>query len=225
MTTAAHPSELALDRGGAAVEAHLAACETCRARAARAREAINIFEQQVFPATWPKVRERLEARRRARWPLWLGLPALATIGVLLLVRARQPEGTERSSASAGAYVGTKGSSTVFPPGIEVHVKRGDAVFPLERGQRVRAGDALRFVYRGDRPRHLELRIVGAGGAQELFHPAPGPVPAVVPGEEIPGAAVVDAMPGAEEIVVRVSDRPFRTEDPAVGQSKIRVEKE
>jgi hypothetical protein len=173
----------------------------------------------VYPATLPAVRERvLRPRTRPRWPIWLGLPVAAAAGLLLLARPRVPE---------RPYVGIKGPSGLFPPGIEIVVKRGDRVLALEPGARVHAGDALRFVYRGERAQHVAVRIVGRDGRSTPFHPAAGTVPLLNPGEAIPGSAVVDDHPGPEEITVAVAPAPFDTDapPPSIQRHRIRLDKE
>jgi hypothetical protein len=227
MSAAGHPSDLALDRGGPAVESHLAACDLCRARAASAREAMAVFQQRVYPATLASVTERAPGRRgRGAWRLWLGLPVVAAASVLLFVRARHVDEAD-SDRTTTAYVGTKGASGLFPPGIEIFVKRGGQVVVLEPGRKVRAGDALRFVYRGEEPQHLELRLVGADGASVLLHPASGVAPLMRPGDAMAGSAVVDDRPGAEEVLIGASAQPFDTTSPppTLRHYRIRLEKE
>lgn len=196
-----HLSDYVLDRGGAAVDAHLAACVLCRGRHDDAQAVRIEFERSVLPATLPLIRERLARKRRLRLGFMLAIPAVAAVALLLArPRAEDP------------YIGIKGPSVTWPSGIEVYVKRGDSVFTLPPEGKVRPHDELRFRYRGLRARHLEIRVVGADNQEHPFHPESGAAPLLQPGDAIPHAAVVDDAPGAEQIVVRVSDRPFAFAD-------------
>lgn len=214
-----HPSDLALDRGGEAVDAHVAACALCQERVDVARDARERFEREVLPATLPAIRARLRGGAPKRRWLWFALPVVAAAAVMLFIRGREP--------SPPPYYGVKGQAALFPGGLEIVLRRGEKVATMTPDQRLRAGDALRFVYRGDRPRHLELRMADAAGRLALFYPDGGPAPLVRPGEALPGAAVVDGSGTAEELVVRLSDVSFDTTDEhaATQVHRIRLERE
>jgi len=201
VTPGAHPSSYALDRGGPAVEAHLRECEACGARARAAAAIDRDFETDVLPRTLGRVRARVEQRpRRPWWALFVGTGLVAAAAALVLV-ARPP----RPAPDATPYAGLKGEAALP---FAVFVKRGSDVWALGPGQKLRAGDALRFVARVSRPRYLELRGRDAAGAEHTLFPE-GPRAALVrPGEALPGGFVVDAAPGPERLVARISDRAF-----------------
>jgi hypothetical protein len=210
----AHPSSYALERGGADVDAHVAACADCRARVEAAAAATRAFEADVVPRTLGRVRARLEAPRRSRLGFFfggLGL-AVAAAALVLVARPRPP-----------AYDGVKGGPSGAAPFI-VFVKRGADVFSLGPDQRLRAGDAVRFVARVARPRYLELRGRDAAGRERTLFPS-GPRAALVqPNEALPGGFVVDAAPGPETLVALVSDRAFAVgQPPEAGVEVVRVE--
>ncbi len=218
----AHPSELALERGGAAVDAHVAACERCQARAQAAREVTDTFERRVLPATLPAIRARV-GRKQVRWRLWIGLPAIAAVGLAFFVGVHSRDALDTTKP----YFGTKGAPVLYAGALEIVVKRASVVKPLEPGEKLHAGDNLRFVYRGERSRHVELRIVERSGEALLFYPERGSAPLMHPGEALPGAAIVDNQARAEELILRLSDRPFDTADAgaAAETHHIRLEKE
>jgi hypothetical protein len=202
MNAPAHPSDYALDRGGAEVEAHVAGCEACAARVAESRKLDAHFGTEVLPRTLGRVRSRyLDQRARRRW--WLAggtLTAAAVAAVLLLARPASRVDRE--------WNGIKGSPPAASLGLSVFVKRGKDVTVLAPGQTIRAGDALRFVARLDRPRFLELRARDAKGQERTLFPE-GPTAAEIrPGQALPGGFVVDAAPGPERLTVLLGDHPF-----------------
>jgi hypothetical protein len=199
----AHPSDFALDRGGAEVEAHLAGCAVCVERKANARQIEAEFAADVLPRTLGRVRSRLaDDRARRRW--WTfggggGLAAAAAVA-LLLVRPASPP--------TPAWDGIKGPAPATTPGVAVFIKRGKDVVMLAPGQPLRPGDAVRFVARLDRPRFLELRARDANGRERTLFPD-GPTAAQLrPEQPLPGGFVVDAAPGPERLTVLLGDRAF-----------------
>jgi hypothetical protein len=209
--TDAHPSDYALDRGGSAVDAHVAGCAACLERRAKGSQLDAHFGQDILPRTLGRLRRRFlgeKVRRRRWWALGLSLGATAVAAAVLLVARPRPHPSE------AGWDGIKGAAIVAgAPGLSVFVKRGNDVKVLEPGQALRPGDALRFVARLDRPRFLELRARDPAGREHTLFPD-GPTAAQLrPGQPLPGGFVVDAAPGPERLTVLLSDRPF-----AVGRS-------
>jgi hypothetical protein len=199
--TATHPSDYALDRGGAEIDAHVAACAACQERRAVAARVDAQFQRDVLPRTLGRVRAKLHdaSPRRQRW--WLiGLSATAVAAALLIIARPRPD---------AAWDGMKGSvASANATALSVFVKRGDKVRVLEPGQALRAGDAVRFVARLDRPRFVELRARDAAGRERTLFPEGPTAVQLRPGEPLPGGFVVDAAPGPERLTVILSDRPF-----------------
>jgi hypothetical protein len=157
---------------------------------------------------------------RARGPLgrvaWLIVVTAAIVGLAFLV-GRARTGGESVAVS---YTDVKGRKT---PGLQVILSRGGEVRPMQPGTRVRAGDALRFVVRTGQPRHLVVRTRDASGAEWILFPpeAGGPeAPLVRPGEELPGAFVLDAAPGRATVTAQFSAQPFRTDQPLPTDAEI-----
>ncbi len=201
--TASHPSDYALDRGGAEIDAHLAACAACQERRAAAAQVDSHFEHDVLPRTLGRVRAKLHeaSPRRQRWWL-LGFGAAAVAAAVLIVARPRPQ-------PDAAWDGLKGSvPAANASALSVFVKRGDKVKVLEPGQPLRAGDAVRFVARLDRPRFVELRARDAAGRERTLFPEGPTAVQLRPGEPLPGGFVVDAAPGPERLTVLLSDRPF-----------------
>ena len=195
-----HPSDYALDRGGAEIDAHVAGCAACRERVAAASAAQGRFEADVLPRTLGRVRARLATPARPRWrvPLFAGAAVAAFAATLLFLRAP-------GAPPAVPYDGLKGDAG---PPLAVFVKRGADVWALAPGQKLRAGDALRFVARVPRPRYLELRGRDAAGRERTLFPEGARAVLVQPGEALPGGFVVDAAPGPEIVVALVADHAF-----------------
>ncbi len=218
--TAPHPSDYALDRGGAAIDAHLAACAACHGRRAAAANLDTHFERDVLPRTLGRVRAKLHdgSPRRPRWRL-LGLSVGATAVAALLIIARpRPQPDAAWNGIKGAVPGALGTA------LSVFVKRGDKVRVLEPGQPLRAGDAVRFVARLDRPRFVELRARDTAGRERTLFPEGPTAVQLRPGEPLPGGFVVDAAPGPERLTVLLSDRPFTVgRTPSDDTDVIRIE--
>ena len=215
--TSSHPSTYALDRGGPAVESHLATCESCRARAAAATDIDRSFDMDVLPRTLGLVRARLGDARRRRWrPLFVATSLLAAAAAVVLVVRPSNKVDEPQP-----YTGLKGET---PIPVTVFVKRGADVWALAPGQHLRAGDALRFVARVPRARYLELRGQDGAGHERTLFPEGARAVVVQPGEALPGGFVVDAAPGPERLVVRVSDHAFEVgRGDVAGVEVVRVE--
>lgn len=205
----AHPSDLALDGGGPAIEAHLSGCAPCRWRVEAGRLAVERFEKDVLPRTLPRMRQRLQRRRWAWRGFWIGAPALAA-GVVVL--ALQSPSKPTGGVEPG-WTGVKGRAAA--PALEIYVKRGDRVTRLEPGQRLRPGDALRWIVRGDRERYLSVESRDADGRVTRLFPGRTDAEAarVRPGDELPGSAVLDETPGSETLTAVFADKPFAIDGP------------
>jgi hypothetical protein len=190
----AHPSFLELDRHalGAArtdVAAHLAGCETCRARLA----------PPAPPAEVPGWARQLGPRRRS-WFSWPAAPRRRALGfsvaALAIVALVWTAGGNRNARvnEPGGYVGTKGG-----PGLWLYVKRGERVALWNGSDPVVPGDLLRLKVQPDRFGHISVfETTGKPGAYERLYDAE-----IASGQltAVPVSWKVDARPGAETLVV------------------------
>ncbi len=200
-----HPSDLALDRGGPVFEAHVASCDLCRARVHAAAQIRARFDDVVFPATVAAVRAaaaRTQPRRRPALWFFVGGPAALAIAGIVLLLMPAPAGVE------GGGQGSTGIKGPPAPALEIVVKRGGDVFRLSGGGTLRPGDGLRFVYRGATPRHAALWTRDRRGHLVRFFPAGATSALIRPGETLPAAVVVDAVPGAEHVELWMSPESF-----------------
>jgi hypothetical protein len=155
-------------------------------------------------------------RSAVRRPLWLMGSLAAVVGLAFLVARPRTDTTP----VAVNYTGVKSAK---PPGLQIYLHRADEVRILAPGTPVRAGDALRFVARIAEPRYLAVRARDAAGNEQILFPAAGAdagaggggvdAQRVQPGQALPGALVLDAVPGRQIVVAMFSDRPFRAADP------------
>ncbi len=221
MSQARCPSELELDGFELAgrpaadpLQAHLAACERCRARLAARDEDRARFLREVYPASLPAVEAAGARRPRGPWT-WLPWPAAlaaaAALALLVLGAAlwwRPPAGEGGSPGAApDGYLGVKGGAS-----LQVYARRGDRVFEVRPGERLRAGDLLRFVPRLPGPGHVMIVAVDAQGGVSLLHPARGPRAAVVRpplgAPVLPGSVELDGSLGPERLWLLFSTREF-----------------
>jgi len=197
----------------ARAQAHVDACEQCRAELAAAGAHRDEFSRAVFPRTVEPLRER--SRRRSLWS-WLRWPSLAVPALA-------------AAAAAGFLLVKDRNRTVEPvegPGIGGEhglAVKGDSLFqvfrrqpeggpaPVLEGARVRTGDEIRFVVMpGESAFVLVVSIDGAGTAS-VYHPfggtASGPV---TPRQrtELPGSLVLDDSPGPERFFALFSKEPL-----------------
>jgi len=127
-----------------AAEAHLAACERCRADRDAGAAARAHFTVVVLPRTVP--------RPRRRWA-WFGVPALAAAVILCVVMWHAPAATE------SPVLGVKGG-----PALQIFVAHEDSVFALQDGETLAAGDRLRFVAEPNGARYLLVASIDGAPA-------------------------------------------------------------
>jgi hypothetical protein len=185
-----HPSWLALDRHALGiaqpdVAAHLASCETCRARlpAPASTSAAPGWARQLPPRPRAWLAWAVGTRPRA-----LGLAA-ATFACATLVwfaagRHNDPHG----------YLGTKGG-----PELWLYVKRGEHVALWNGTDPVVPGDLLRLKIQPDRFKHVTV-FAASRKPREYSRLYDG---AIAPGEPkaLPFSLKVDAQPGDESLIV------------------------
>ncbi len=192
--TARCPSDLALEAyllevDRTPVDAHLDACEPCRARLARMREEGEEFRRLVFPATVEAVEDAAE-RPWKRWFNWrfvvapVGALAAAAAAVLLIVRQPGPD-----------YIGSKGAKL----GLSVFVNAADGVRAIEDGAVVPASAALRFKVRPASDCWLWIMSVDASGQISRLYPPKGTPPDKRNEGPVPGGALLDGQAGPERI--------------------------
>ena len=154
-SSSSHPSFLELDRHALGVgrpdtPAHVASCETCRARLGQADPAPSV----------PAWALRLDARPRARFawassprlrPLGWGVTAFACALVLWIATGHLRTRATGIGADTDTYVGTKGG-----PDIWLYVKRGERVELWNGSDPVHPGDLLRLKVQPDRYRHVSV---------------------------------------------------------------------
>jgi hypothetical protein len=188
----AHPSYLQLDRaalGGGSNElrAHLAGCPECRAYLDGLTDAPP--ESGLF-----ELRRRVEHQgrvNRRRW--WAVLPAAAAVGLLLA--GLRPGEPRRSGEQP--YLGAKGFASVW-----IYVKRGASTQLWDGKEALLVGDKLRLKVDPGRFHHVQVYSLKNVAAPELLYEGD-----VRPEESftVPDAWQLDAEPGAERIVVILSD--------------------
>jgi hypothetical protein len=202
-----HPSFLALDRHALGVAqpdvaAHVASCETCRARVAA----------PAPTAAVPAWARELPPRRRA-WFLWpvstrpraFGLAAAALACAALVWVTGGKIGTPAGSHD---YVGTKGG-----PELWLYVKRDDSVALWNGSDPVIPGDLLRLKIQPDRFKHVTVfgaartatTTATAGGYSRLYDSA------IASGEPtaLPFSLKVDTQPGDESLLVVLGSAEVR----------------
>jgi len=195
---APHPSFLELDRhalgaGRADTAAHVASCETCRARL------IDIG--QVGPASdAPAWALRLEPRQRPLFgwltarrvrPLGWGVTAFACVFALWLASGHL--GTRPIGTGVDSYVGTKGG-----PALWLYVKHGERIDIWNGTDPVHPGDLLRLKVQPARYRHISVFTASGKTPAAYARLYDGPVAAPT---ALPFSWKVDAQPGDETLVV------------------------
>jgi hypothetical protein len=169
--------------------AHLAQCDTCRARVDEAARRAQAFLSEVpdlnalqARATRAQARSAAPRRTRARFAAVAGGLALAAAVLLMLRLPPEPITRDKGAEHLIAYV-----------------KRGDRVTRVTYGEAVRAGDRLRFGYSSDRDGFLAV-FGWDGRVLQRYHPSAGEVTVAAPaGRDVAldFAVELDATPGTE----------------------------
>lgn len=204
-----HLHELALFRAfdgelspgeSAAVEAHVASCESCRshlaalrAEVARPLPELRLPEAEIIP---------FPARMRAAAP---GLATLLSLAAVMLIYLRPPEAGERFAVRGGAL------------SLEVYRAAQPRSERLRTGDVVAAGDRLAF--RVVVPEGGQLLVFGVDGSGQRYPVWPGDpglrsqaVLASVEPRELDVGLELDAAPGEEHIVAMRCPTPFGAAD-------------
>ncbi|HEY4393236.1 MAG TPA: hypothetical protein VGP64_04205 [Polyangia bacterium] len=208
-------SEFALDdreihgRAAPTVEAHVAACPSCRARVAERAARVAEFETELAAPTWTRIAAQRSARRRLP-PLGIVLAALGTAVASLLLFVGVVPG--RRAASPGPT--PKGSAPV-----EIVCRRGAQTFVIGPGEAVVPGDALRFLPLPiwSEARYIQVGSVDGTGAYAPFYPpADDGLSVALPARGVPleGSIRLDDAPGPERLLVVLSAAPLATRDVA-----------
>jgi hypothetical protein len=207
-------SDLALDRlrvgelgaaEAAVLEAHLAECDSCRARHAALGLEHRTLAEQLPPfaaleahAEPSAVRAATLARRR-----W-GAPSLAAASlvaaaaaVVLMLQRPAPD-----DALTGVGARTKGNGVV----LDWVVRRADRVFAPDPSQPVFPGDTLRFGVRAQAAGQAAVLSLDGVRHASVYHDWV----AVVAGERqlLPGAVELDDVLGDEHLYGVVCDRSW-----------------
>jgi hypothetical protein len=183
--------ELSGQAKGVEALAHVAVCESCRAR----RDEIQaerplmpearLFDKLGTPPIHPPSHRRTV-------PIVIGLLAVAA-GILVLVRPAPPAPSDSTGQTR-----LKGGDI----GLEVLVHRsGQRAEPLLPDVPLHPGDVLGFRVRSQRGGYLAIVSIDGAGKVSSYVPAPGvPVPHVAPGEQaLEGAVKLDGVLGRETL--------------------------
>ena len=147
------------------------------------------------------------------WGFAIGVPVLAMVAMVMVVRTRAPVTPMSDRASETLREGETEHLKGLRPSLRVYRKAGGSVERLKEGTPAHAGDQLQVAYiAAGRKFGVVLSVDGAG--QITFHlPATaGPAVRIRTGGEValPEAYELDAAPGFERFLLVVGDAPFDT---------------
>ena len=221
------PSAYAADRAalfstGDEARAHLDQCPACRERYETDAAYTRHFETELFPQTVDTVTRRIFKeqqtsaapsslslfRKKSLW-VGIGLAAAAVLALILVVPSLQSSNSPAafSPLSDPGYLGDKGTV-----GLEIYCKRGDAVFRVHQGMTLRAEDQLRFVPVLPENTPLYVMVVSVDSRATVSRYFPTETERAVridtSNAPLPGAVILDAAPGAEQIWLFSSETPF-----------------
>ncbi len=175
------------------LDAHLAACERCRALRAELAADDEHFRREVYPRTLP----RLTARRAPRFRLaFLLAPALALTLVLAL--------RVLPAAPPRPDLGVKGGPT-----LQLFAKRGAQVFAVEPGTTLRPGDQVRFAVDPGDSDHVLIASRDGTGKFSIYYPFDAEESGAVTPDtrsELPGSLTLDDTLGDEQLWAVFSHR-------------------
>ena len=190
------------------VEAHVASCETCRARheALEAGRAAFLAAAPTFTAYSMRVTgaQRASRRRPLRASAYpqralLAGSSLAVLAAaaLLVVWTGSPSDQTRSKGA---------------PHIGWFVKRGEHVHRGRAGETLYPGDALRFVYSSDAPRYLALFNLDAREAS-VYYPSTPSAARIDPGTDVAldFSIELDEQLGTERVHALFCEASFQVE--------------
>jgi hypothetical protein len=216
------------DREAASVNAHVGACERCRASMDSLEKNIAAFEPHREDHL-RRLMDRIDAEpipfesRRpslfARLTVVGGLAAAAALAFgLFVVLGTSPKETPDDSIRFKGHLS-----------LEVIAKRGERQFKVEQGSALTEDDAVRFIVTTASPGYLDLFSVDAEGTVSPFYPEsdpsrdPAPMQIASPGRHVlPGSVILDGALGHEDFVVVFSKTAFDREEV---QNKIQLEGE
>jgi len=178
------------------LEAHIKACDRCRARRGSLADA-----RAEFLLRWPLAPAVPARVKRPRSWAWSGsaVSMLAAAAVVLLVLWKDPE-------EAGTR--TKGKDQ-----IGFFVKHGEQVREGYADMEISRGDSLRFVHSTNEKRYLAVISRDAQGQCSTYFPSDAIAVAVGPGQNIPLPVSVelDETLGPEKIYAVFCGQPFAVE--------------
>ena len=211
--TTDHPSQLTFDLGAlgalaaddaARLDAHLRACERCRAVVARERAEHLRFVRDVLPrgprppdarTGPPDQMGELGRRRRRRW--LVATPLLAAAAALLVyLDARRPD---------AADLVAKGG-----PALVAYARHAGEVHVVRDGETLHPGDQLRFAVVPDH-RFLLIASIDGAGQVSVYFPFNGSESGAISTHvrtELPGAVTLDETLGPERVFALFSARPI-----------------
>jgi hypothetical protein len=209
-------SEFALDdreihgRASPALEAHVAACASCRARLTERAARVVEFEAELAAPTWTRISAQRGAQRRRLTGPGLFLAALGTAAASVAVFIGM--GSGHRAASLGPT--PKGNAPV-----EIVCRRGAQTFVIGPGEAVAPGDALRFLPLPiwSEARYIQVGSVdGTGSYVPFYPPADDGLSIALPTRGVPleGSIRLDDAPGPERLLVVLSAIPLAARDVA-----------
>jgi hypothetical protein len=179
-------SDLAIDRlvrgegSGETARAHLATCQTCRARVA---------DIEAARAEFQKTADRMTPRRpRRRWAMWSGGgAALAAAAAALILFVRGNDGGTRIKGGGGR--------------IAFYVEHEGKMRAGKAGERVAPGDTLQLVYTSVDPFYGAILSVDGAGQVSRYFPDGDRAAALPAGREqsFPRSTELDEVLGHETL--------------------------
>jgi hypothetical protein len=199
------------------VSAHVAACETCRARLAALEAEQQSFLAKTDIATESaRILERLEQREaaaeqslaariiafivdpRRRPAIALALVLLFIAPIALIV---QPE--------------RRGNRTKGSVALEMFVNAPNGPRLASNGERLKEGDQIQFRYRAAGKRYVfVVSVAGQGALEPLYPDTPAKSIPISPDgmHVLEGSVILDEVRGPERIFAFFSDRPLSFEE-------------
>jgi len=192
----------------AVLDAHLAECDSCRARHAALQLEQRALAEQLPPFAALEARAepsagRAGAEARRRWgAAWLAAGSLlaAAAAVVLMLQRPSPDAASGAVERAGAR--TKGGGVV----LDWVVRRGDRVFAPDPAQPLFPGDALRFGVRAQAAGQAAVLSLDGARHASVYHDWV----AVDAGERqlLPRAVALDEVLGDEHLYGVVCERSW-----------------
>ena len=219
MTSTEHlrrPLLLALHLGEAAdagAEAHLTACDACRASLdGLAAERTAYFDRVDVGAESAAILARLERPATGRaWPRAWAFALVPVVAALAFLVVRAPEGTREKGGRMSIEPRERSHGAVT---LEMFVKDARGVRPARDGERLVEGDQIQFRYdAAGRPFLFLLSVDSRGVITPLFPNGRGASVEIAPSglHTLDGSVILDDAKGPERFFALFSTRPLAYE--------------